>query len=139
MCFKKIRVGFVAVGLVLWGLASYLFCFIKWVETYDDVGITVAFGPAYGIESVILFAAGTAVITFALVYKMSLVKKRGIALTTLGTSLMALGAFLTFGAPIELLSTHMPYTFGVVISIMIGLLILALSTIIISHALHNKL
>jgi len=97
--------------------------------------------PVYGVEIIVLFAAGIASITFATVYKrMDKIKKGGAALALLSTSLLAFGTFLTFGVPIETSSsgTIGLNPFPAVLGIMVGIMVIAFSLVVFLHGVHDK-
>ena len=137
---QKIRISFVALGVVLWGLASYLFEFTKNVTIYDAEGNpTVHIMPVYWVEIIALFAAGIAFLTFVTVYgKINGVKKSDVGLAILGTSALALGVFLTFGVPLEASSSGIiaADAFLAVIAIVVGVTIIAFGVLVFFYGLH---
>jgi hypothetical protein len=137
---RKMRISFVMLGLILWGFASYLFNFTKTSFPVDNVS-TGYILPIYWVESLFLFIAGIAIITFTITYKKtSTIKKRGVGVITLGTSLLSLGTFLTFGLPIELLSCFPDFVIGFFLSvfIMTGITIMGLGTLVVFHSFHYE-
>lgn len=138
---QKIRISFVALGVVLWGLASYLFEFTKNVTIYDAEGNpTVHIMPVYWVEIIALFAAGIAFLTFVTVYgKINGVKKSDVGLAILGTSALALGVFLTFGVPLEASSSGLipAGAFLAVIAIVVGIMIIAFGALVFFYGLRH--
>jgi hypothetical protein len=132
---RQLRVGFVFLGLFLWGFAGFLLSFTQFGGGLGGQPSTVT--NSYWIEIVVLFVSGIAAVSFAAVYKKTKeIKKRGTALIVLVTSILGLFLFWTLAVPIEEL--HMPVfnqpAFGMLI--MFDGLIAALVTFAIFHITH---